>query len=200
MRWDNLFDDLEGQLERELSAEELDLEAEEERLRLSRLGIRDRLQSLHLHASGERERTLRLTLSDGMRLAFSATSFGRDWMVGESVEESGQRPSCIVPIDAIDGISLSAVQVRLSLTSVERGDPPGSLSARLGLPFVLRDLCRRRKQVELRLATGSLRGTIDRVGRDHLDLAVHDAGDPRRESAVSEYRVVRLAQVLLVRL
>jgi hypothetical protein len=47
MRWDNLFDDLESQLEQELSAEEIDLQAEEERLRLARLGIRDRLRSLH---------------------------------------------------------------------------------------------------------------------------------------------------------
>ena len=50
MRWDNLFDDLESQLEQELTAEEVDLQAEEERLRLARLGIRDRLRSL-AHAS-----------------------------------------------------------------------------------------------------------------------------------------------------
>ena len=42
MRWDNLFDDLESQLEQELDAEDIDLLAEEERLRLGRLGLRDR--------------------------------------------------------------------------------------------------------------------------------------------------------------
>lgn len=40
MRWEHLFDDLETQLERELTAEELDLEVEEERLRLGRLSLR----------------------------------------------------------------------------------------------------------------------------------------------------------------
>jgi hypothetical protein len=199
MRWDNLFDDLESQLEHELSAEEVDLRAEEERLRLSRLTIRDRLYAVHLHAAGERERTLRLILADGLRVAFTSTTFGRDWMAGNLVEESGQRPSCILPLEAIDGMSLTAFQVRLSLATAERPEPTGSLSARLGLPFVLRDLCRRRQRVELRLADGVVCGTIDRVGRDHVDVAVHEAADPRRESAVSEYRLVRLAQVLLVR-
>ena len=36
MRWDHLFDDLAGQLEHELRAEEADLQHEEERLRLGR--------------------------------------------------------------------------------------------------------------------------------------------------------------------
>ncbi len=47
MRWDHLFDDLEGQLERELTAEEQDLGIEEERLRLGRLSVRDRVAALH---------------------------------------------------------------------------------------------------------------------------------------------------------
>jgi hypothetical protein len=200
MRWDNLFDDLESQLEQELSAEEIDLQAEEERLRLAKLGLRDRLYALHLHASGELERTLRLTLIDGFRLALTPTTFGRDWISGDVVEESGRRPSCILPLDAVDGIALGQRQVRLSLATTAHPESPSSLSAKLGLPFVLRDLCRRRRQIELRLANGLVRGTIDRVGRDHIDVAVHEPGDQRRDSSVSEYRIVRLAQVLLVRL
>ena len=43
-------------------------------------------------------------------------------------------------------------------------------------------------------------GTLDRVGRDHCDIAVHEPGGVRRESAVTEYRLVRLDQVLVVRL
>jgi len=46
MRWDSLFDDLESQLEQELGAEEGDLLAEEERLRLGRLTLRDRLVAM----------------------------------------------------------------------------------------------------------------------------------------------------------
>jgi hypothetical protein len=200
MRWDNLFDDLESQLEQELSAEEIDLQAEEERLRLARLGIRDRLYSLHLHASGDAERTLHLTLRDGSRITVVPSTFGRDWFAGELVEESGRRPSCILPLDAIDGVSLTATQVRASLDGTERRESPTALSARLGLQFVLRDLCRRRQPIDLHLAGARIHGTIDRVGRDHFDLAAHEPGRPRRESAVTEYRIVRLAQLLVVRL
>jgi hypothetical protein len=65
---------------------------------------------------------------------------------------------------------------------------------------VLRDLCRRRCAVELVLTGGPLHGTIDRVGRDHCDLAVHEAGAVRREAAVSHYRIVPFDQLLLVRM
>jgi hypothetical protein len=64
----------------------------------------------------------------------------------------------------------------------------------------LRDLCRRRRAVDLDLLTGAIHGTIDRVGRDHVDLALHERGTPRRESEVTQHRIVPLAQLRLVRL
>jgi hypothetical protein len=199
MRWDNLFDDLESQLEQELTAEEVDLQAEEERLRLARLGIRDRLRSLH-SAVNVNDRMLRLTLADGSRVSVDPATFGRDWLAGELIEESGRRPQCIVSLDAIAGVALSRAQVIQSLNSSGAEESPGALSARLGFQFVLRDLCRRRQAVDLWLRDGRMHGTIDRVGRDHLDLAVHEAGHPRRESEVSDYRIVRLGQLMLVRI
>jgi hypothetical protein len=205
MRWDNLFDDLESQLAQEITAEEIDLQAEEERLRLARLGIRDRLFAIHTIASGDHERMLRLILRDGTRISVTPSTFGRDWFSGELIDDSVRRPPCVVPIEAIDGISLTRGQVITSLDSTRAEESPGALSAKLGLTFVLRDLCRRRQPVELRMLDPTnpqapLHGTIDRVGRDHLDLAMHEPGHPRRESAVSEYRLVRLSQLLLVRL
>ena len=199
MRWDNLFDDLESQLEQELTAEEVDLQAEEERLRLARLGIRDRLRSLAL-APDPDDRTLRLVLDGGGRATVAPATFGRDWVAGELLEESGRRPQCIVPLDAIDAITLARSQVPQSLDTSGIEESAGALSARLGLPFVLRDLCRRRQAVDLWLVNGRMHGTIDRVGRDHLDLAVHESGHPRRDAEVSEYRMLRLSQIVLVRL
>jgi hypothetical protein len=199
MRWDNLFDDLESQLEQELSADDVDFRAEEERLRLARLGMRDRL--LSLHAAGDAgTRLLRVVLRDGSRISVTPTTFGRDWFAGELAEDGRRPPFCVVPLDAIAGISLTRAQLDRSLESGPPDDTDRSLSARLGLGFVLRDLCRRRQPLEVRVAGGSLSGTLDRVGRDHCDLAVHDAGGIRRESSVTEYRLMRFSEVLLVRL
>jgi hypothetical protein len=199
MRWDNLFNDLESQLEQELTAEEVDLQAEEERLRLARLGLRDRLRSLSTAMAAD-DRILQLVLADRSRVTVAPATFGRDWLAGELLEESGRRPQCIVPLDAVDGVILTPNQILGSLDGSACEESQSALSARLGMTFVLRDLCRRRQPLELRLPVGQLHGTIDRVGRDHVDLAIHEVGTPRRESAVTEYRMVRLGQIVLVRL
>lgn len=197
MRWDDLFDDLEGQLEQERGAEETDLRAEQERHRLSRLFIRDRLLALSLSENGA---PVRVTLSDGLTLDVRPHTFGRDWISGDIVNERSREILFILPLDAIAGLTLTRAQVLESLEDVATVETERGLSRRLGLAFVLRDLCRRRKSVELVLKDGVAMGTIDRVGREHLDLAVHERGTARRESLVSRYRVVPFSRLLLVRL
>jgi hypothetical protein len=91
-------------------------------------------------------------------------------------------------------------QTQLSLNETAAATDPAALAARLGLTVVLRDLCRRRHPVGLFVRGAQLFGTIDRVGRDNFDLAVHEPGEPRRQSAVTELRVVALSQLMLVRL
>src|SRR5688572_21044715 len=131
MRWDNLFDDLESQIERELSADELDLEVEEERLRLARLGIRERIAALH--AAGSAVDPLVLILSNADRIEARPVALGRDWVLAH-VEDRAQ---CILPFASIDGVVLTAAQVEVSLTKTSREAP---LAERLDLSFVLRDL------------------------------------------------------------
>jgi hypothetical protein len=196
MRWEHLFDDLESQLEQELGADELDLLAEEERLRLGRLTIRDRLRALM--ASTSELDPLQILLVDGSRVAVNVEAVGRDWVAGERAGQGGSRRSCVVPMSSIAAFFPGAGQLRAS-TAESFDDTAGSLAARLGLPFVLRDLCRRRAAVDLVTAGEVLHGTIDRVARDHLDLAEHEPGDPRRESAVRALRVMPTARIVLVR-
>ena len=100
----------------------------------------------------------------------------------------------MLPLHAVAALLPTAEQV-----TADREQAPGGLTDRLGLPFVLRDLARRRRPVQLRLRSGGVTGTIDRVGRDHLDLAVHPLDEPRRSSAVRRIEVLALAEVLLVR-
>ncbi|MGV8884385.1 MAG: hypothetical protein ACOH1T_02190 [Microbacteriaceae bacterium] len=200
MRWDNLFDDLEGQLEHELSAEEVDLHAEEERLRLGRLSMRDRIHSLHDHHGRDENYAIKVILLSGDVVNLRAATFGRDWFSADLLDGSGKPTPCIVPLLGVAGLILSRDQVALSLDLAPGEPSTRSLAARLSLPFVLRDLCRRRSAVELRTTLGALSGTIDRVGRDHLDLAVHERHEPRRESTVVHHRVVPLTQLELVKL
>jgi hypothetical protein len=50
--------------------------------------------------------------------------------------------------------------------------------------------------VALHTADGRvLTGTIDRAGADHLDLALHEPGAPRRAGDVRGYRLVPFAAV-----
>ena len=197
MRWDSLFDDLEGQLEQELRAEEFDQHAEEERLRIGRLGLRDRLVAIHEQATRDVDRTVRIILKSGEHLDLRALSFGRDWFTAR-LEGDGRRPvQYVVPLAGIATLVLTRAQVELSLAPTEA---ESTLASRLTLPFLLRDLCRRRAGVDVRTALGDVHGTIDRVGRDHLDLATHEAGRARRQSSVVDYRTIPFDQVLLLRL
>ena len=193
MRWDHLFDDLEGQLERELTAEEQDLGVEEERLRLGRLSVRDRLVALH-----EAGHPISLTLTTGDRLVVECDAFGRDWLSAVVVDGTVCATRCIVPLACVASVSLAPEHVESSLAQTRDARAEASLSMRLGLPFVLRDLCRRRWALALVVESSTLSGTIDRVGRDHLDLALHEAGSVRRSSAVMEVRIVPLERIALV--
>jgi hypothetical protein len=201
MRWDNLFDDLESQLEQELGAEEGDLLAEEERLRLGRLTIRDRVIAMTRPGDGVSEQ-VRLALRDGSAVTVAIGSVGRDWLVGELI--GARRGSCVVPLPAVAALQPTPEQLARSV-GAEPGahptvEPAASLSARLGLGFVLRDLCRRRAAVDISTASGErLHGTIDRVGRDHLDLAEHEPGVPRRAASVGRIRILPFSELLLVR-
>jgi hypothetical protein len=197
MRWDNLFDDLESQLEQELGAEEGDLLAEEERLRLGRLTLRDRVIAMTRPGDGAPEQ-LKLAMCDGSVVTVSVGSVGRDWIVGELI--GARRGSCVVPLGAVAGLLPTPEQLAHSVAAEPVAEPAVSLSARLGLAFVLRDLCRRRAAVELITRSEErLHGTIDRVGRDHLDLAEHEAGVPRRAASVSRIRIVPFSELLLAR-
>lgn len=203
MRWDNLFDDLAGQLEHELGAEELDLHSEEERLRISRLSLRDRLIAVHEAAGQEsagqsNDHSVRVQLVDGTPLTVVPRSIGRDWMMGDIIDESPAASQCLVPLTSIGSVVLEEDCFEQSLHSRASATP--RLSDRLGLTFALRDLARRRRAVELHLKGGVLHGTIDRVGRDHFDLAEHEAGTPRHRSEVAHTRIVALENLGWVRL
>ena len=192
MRWDELFADLEGRLEHELDVERQELAAEEERLRLGRIGLRERITTM---ARGGAQ--LGFVLADGESLSVRVESAGRDWVAGE-ITVGVARHAVVVPVTAIVGVTPERDQLELGLRPAPSEALP-DLSGRLGLAFVLRDLCRRRAGVEVRTRAGSITGTIDRVARDHLDLAEHEPGQPRRDRVVRRIRLVPFDAILRVR-
>lgn len=190
MRWDRFFEDLEDQLSSEWEAERAALDTEAERLRLSRIALRERLVAL----AGGDEHTV--DVGDEAVLRGRIAVVGADW-----IALRGTGPDAlIVPLAAIRVIGATHADLLRSAR------PPAAeartvLSDRMSVGFVLRDAARRRVPVEVRLFGGrTLHGTIDRAGADHLDLALHPPGTPRRASEVSGHRIVPFAAIACVRL
>ena len=190
VRWDDLFDDLAGELQGGLDDEAARRAVEDERLRVGRLTVRERLVALA-------ESAVSLQMADGSIIAVRPKAFGSDWLSAELLAESGRARICIVPTAGIASLVLTEEQLVASLLEPS-GSTPGDLSGRLGLAFALRDLGRRRQQCEFVVTTGSIIGTIDRVARDHVDVAVHERGVARRAKDVVAYRIIPFEDLRLV--
>ena len=189
VRWEELFADIESQFERQLDAERLDLEAETERLRIGRLSLIERLERM----SGG-DMPVRLVLVDAQSIEMSIESTGADWIAGEA-RLGERRRATIVPIGSVAEV---VPHGRLPDRRREVAAARSGLAERIGFAVVLRDLCRRRVEVDLCTLTGIHHGTIDRVGTDHLDLAIHGPGE--RRSARERARVVAFAGIVCVRI
>lgn len=194
MRWNRFFEDLEHQLDSEWEVQQAAVDGETERLRLSRLDLRTRLTAL-LGSD------IAVELAGTSVLSGELTAVGADW-IGLTREPGG---AALVPLSSVQALRLGREAMLASIgVGDDHGDAPrthASLAARQTFGFVLRDLARRRICVVLQRGDErALAGTIDRVGVDHLDLALHDRGVPRREGEVSGYRIVPLAAVTWVQL
>ncbi|MEN2738015.1 hypothetical protein ABCS02_09505 [Microbacterium sp. X-17] len=189
MHGDRFFEDLEHQLDAEWEAERAALDSEAERVRISRLTLRDRLSAL----VGE--------LPIGLDLVSGEPAQGRLWAVGADwAGMEGPRGShLLVPLAAIRGIRLPLPDLLLS-TRADAAAARRSVAERMGLGFVLRAVARRRLPVLVRLDRDrEVTGTIDRAGADHLDLALHPGDAPRRAEEVSGFAIVPFAAIVAIR-
>ena len=182
MRWQALFDDLEAQL---AAAEAAELQAEvadRTRREAGLLRVVDRLAA----ATGQQ---VAVALGAAGVVHGRVLDAGVDWLL---VEEVGAREA-LVPLEAVLGVT--GLLAQSGVPGAE-----GEVGRRLDLRWALRGLARSRAAVALVLRDGSVvSGTLDRVGADHLDLAEHAPGEPRRAAAVRQVRLVPLAAVTLVR-
>lgn len=78
--------------------------------------------------------------------------------------------------------------------------PAGSVDSRLGFAAQIRAWTPERSVVRVsRLFAGHITGTLDRVGVDHLDIAEHDPGEPRRNHLVRRVMSVPFGAISAVR-
>ena len=185
MRWNLLFADLEGQL---AAGERRELDDEvAERTRRERA-----LVTLDTRLADAMGATLSLGLVGGargepIRAEGELVDLGDGWLLLRSV--TGRE--LLVPSAAV-------------ATVAWRGPSSGAgaplHARRFGLGYALRALSRDRATVAVHLTVGGapLVGTIDAVGADHLDLAEHPEGIPRRRENVTATTTVATAAVLLV--
>lgn len=173
MRWENLFADMEAQL---AAAEQQALEseaAEQARAEYAQVDVADRLRA----RSGT---PVRLLLPGAVPVEGRVRTIGRGWV---ALADGGTEH--LVPLGAV------VWWESLGRGWVPEGDP---VTRRLGLSHALRALARGRSPVRIRLAgggaPGTLDGTIDAVGADFLDLALHPDDDFRRRPSVTVVRTV----------
>lgn len=198
VRWERLFEDLEGQLAAEWESERAALDSEGERLRLSRVRLHDRL--IALAGAGSRE-SVSVALAERSVLRGTVEAVGADFAAlrleshGNQRLESSRAGLALVRTDALASITTSEAELLRSARAESQLVRTG-LTERLTLGFVLRDLARRRVPVRVHSLCGEPEfGTIDRVGVDHLDLAVHEPGAARRTDEVRACRLVPFASI-----
>ncbi|GAB3246455.1 hypothetical protein [Kineosporia babensis] len=184
MRWEELFDDLEARFaEQEREEAEADLiglvRAERERV-----SFVDRMRA-HQGAC------LILDLRDGSSRRGTVLDVGKDWVLLRApAGAAGRENDLLVPAESV--VSAGGLS-RFSLAAGE------SIGRRLRLNTVLRGLARDRSAVALDFwPSGHLDGTIDRVGADHLDLAVHPPDAVRRPGEVRQMRTVPFSALAAV--
>ncbi|MGM7668857.1 hypothetical protein [Microbacterium sp. A93] len=180
MRWDGLFADLEAQLahgrwqDTEMEAAELT------RGERASIVLADRLR-------GALGRPLTVLLEDGQRLELTVSTVGATWLGG-----TDQNGSLVISLDAV-----AAIDSPLAVTVPDSS--PGRRNLTIGSLF--RSLSRARAGVLVSGRDGRVlgEGTIDRVGLDHLDLAVHPRDEQRRGRNVRGLRVIPFGAIHVMR-
>lgn len=177
MRWDRLFEDLEGQLrDEELAQRDADV-VDRIRAERSRITLGERLR--------RHRGPIHLVLLRGRLIVGDLIDAGSDWVL----VQDGARGPALVPIGAvveIEGLGWA-------------GHDREGVSAALGLGHPLRALARDRAVVEIEDVIGrSLVGTIDAVGADAFEIALHPRDEPRRPANVWRRPTIPFAAIVCV--
>jgi hypothetical protein len=169
MRWEALFEDLQGQLEAAERADDEALVAELAEAEMGGTALADRLRA-------RLGQEVRLRLRSGADLAGRILDAAPQWLLlGDDRERR-----ILVPVEA--------VQAAWPLGQV--APEAGTVERRLRITHVLRALAREGGPVRVSCDAGDYTGWLTRVGSDHVDL--------RQEASGQGTITVALAAVVLV--
>ncbi len=180
MRWAQLFADLEAQASALEAAQRSGEVTERARVEASRLGLAERLRVA--------EGPVLLRCQGGSTVRGVAARQGAGWLL--LTDEAGA--DCLVRVAAVGVITGLARWTASASTD--------AVSSRLGLGHALRAVATDRSVVRVVLVDGTtIDGTLDRVGADFADVAVHAAGELRRTADVRTVATVPFSAIALVR-
>lgn len=175
MRWDRLFTDLEDTVDLEdRVAREAEI-ADRVRRELARVELSDRLRA--------NDGPIELLLRGGKVVQGQLVDAGRDWALVQGTAQVLIPTAAIIEVGGL-GRSVAA---------------PSDLGRRLTMAHALRVMSRHRVTVSVEDELRRVRtGTIDLVGADFFDLALHPVELPRRDRHVSTIRVIPFGAVVTV--
>jgi len=197
MRWDRLFSDLEARFDEIADAEAVAEMPDRQRVAAGAVGLTQRL-------AGSLGQPIRVRVAGGTAVGGVLSRVGPDWLL----LAEGHGRDVLVATRAIALVEGLTAATALPLSSV---------ALRLDLRYAVRGLARDRSPVAVLVAGGAvsgptgaaepgstlsgteITGTIDRVGADFAEVAVHAAWEPRRAASVRAVILVPLAAVVLIR-
>ncbi|KAB7741848.1 hypothetical protein GA707_16670 [Nostocoides sp. F2B08] len=177
MRWQGLFDDLDGQWAAE---ERRDRDAEvADRTRAERARV-----ALAERCAASRGAVLGVWTVTGEPLEGTLVDLGADWLLLR---------------DGAGRELLVASAAMTAVTGLSRHSDPAVTSRRFALGYALRALSRDRASVIVTDRSGGrVSGTIDAVGQDWFDLSEHPVDEPRRTGALTGRRTIATWAVVSV--
>lgn len=177
MRWQGLFDDLDGQWAAE---ERRDRDAEvADRTRAERARV-----ALVERYAASRGTVLGLSTVTGESLDGTLVDLGADWLL----LRDGAGRELLVASAAVTAV-----------TGLSRHSDPAVSSRRFAMGYALRAISRDRAAVIVTDRSGArVSGTIDAVGQDWLDLGEHPVDEPRRGRTLTGRRTMTMSAVVSV--
>jgi len=188
MRWDQLFQDLEARFDELADADSMAELADRQRVAAGTISMVERI-------AGAVGWPIRLRTVAGITVTGTLQRVGPDWLL---LQESPGR-EVVLALRATTVVEGLSAATGVSMTGVQR---------RLNLRHALRGLARDRSPIALVVSGGvgepaalhtELTGTVDRIGADFLEMALHAPWEPRRTASVRSIVLVPLEAIVLVR-